>query len=202
MHLCLCSARALSRIHLFRDCSRWLLPVSLSLGIGAALVRDLFGYWVHRLQHSSRWLWAQHEFHHSEEHMNVTTTWRHHWLEIPIQMLFVTAPLQLLFGLRPMTLAMAILIFQVPSYFIHLNSRIRFGALGMVFACPQTHRIHHSVEARHIDKNFAGFFTFWDVIFGTYYHRRKMSGRRRDWLPGRRFARCLMRWSCRLSPGP
>ncbi|WP_456669859.1 sterol desaturase family protein [Bradyrhizobium sp. USDA 3240] len=31
---------------------------------------------------------------------------------------------------------------------------------------PQWHRIHHSVEMEHQDKNFAAFFPFWDILFG------------------------------------
>ncbi len=61
----------------------------------------------------------------------------------------------------------------MPGYFIHLNSRIRFGAFGRVFACPQTHRVHHSTEPRHFDQNFAAVFSLWDSIFGTYYHPAK-----------------------------
>ena len=149
------------------------LPVALSIGCGTALLSDFFYYWLHRLEHASPWLWAEHELHHSDEHLNVTTTFRAHWLQIPLQMLFIATPLQLLFGLTPMTLAAAIVAFQAPTFFIHLNSRIRFGALGRIFACPQTHRIHHSIEPRHFDKNFATMFTLWDSLFGTYYHPAK-----------------------------
>jgi sterol desaturase/sphingolipid hydroxylase (fatty acid hydroxylase superfamily) len=149
------------------------LPVSLSLIVGSLLVGDFFYYWFHRLQHSSEWLWAQHELHHSDEHVNVTTSGRHHWLEIPLVCLFVTAPMGLLFNPSQVTTALAILVFQMPGYFIHLNSHIRFGAVGRIFACPQTHRVHHSIEPRHFDQNFAAVFSLWDSLFGTYYHPAK-----------------------------
>ena len=35
------------------------------------------------------------------------------------------------------------------------------------------HRIHHSVEKDHIDRNFAAFFPFWDIVFRTYRKPRK-----------------------------
>jgi sterol desaturase/sphingolipid hydroxylase (fatty acid hydroxylase superfamily) len=38
-----------------------------------------------------------------------------------------------------------------------------------VIAEPRFHRIHHSLENRHFDKNFAFMFPVWDVIFGTAY---------------------------------
>ena len=40
----------------------------------------------------------------------------------------------------------------------------------MVIAGPQWHRIHHSLKAEHSNKNFAAFFPFIDLMFGTYYH--------------------------------
>jgi len=58
----------------------------------------------------------------------------------------------------------------LPGYFVHLNSRIRFGWMNYLFACPQSHRVHHSKEPQHIDKNFAVTFALWDVIFGTFYY--------------------------------
>jgi sterol desaturase/sphingolipid hydroxylase (fatty acid hydroxylase superfamily) len=79
----------------------------------------------------------------------------------------------LLFDPSRMTTGLAILVFQMPGYFIHLNSRIRFGASGRIFACPQTHRVHHSIEPRHYDQNFAAVFSLWDSLFGTYYHPAK-----------------------------
>jgi sterol desaturase/sphingolipid hydroxylase (fatty acid hydroxylase superfamily) len=136
-------------------------------------MNDFFYYSFHRLQHASRWLWVQHEIHHSEEHMNVTTSLRLHWSEVIFKLLFISAPMALLFNPPPFTVALAILIYDAPGYFIHLNSRISFGPVGKIFACPQTHRIHHSCESRHFDKNFAGIFSFWDWIFGTYYHPAK-----------------------------
>jgi sterol desaturase/sphingolipid hydroxylase (fatty acid hydroxylase superfamily) len=52
--------------------------------------------------------------------------------------------------------------------FIHANIRVNLGPLSTVLCGPQLHRVHHSIEERHRDKNFAAFFPMWDVIFGTY----------------------------------
>jgi sterol desaturase/sphingolipid hydroxylase (fatty acid hydroxylase superfamily) len=57
--------------------------------------------------------------------------------------------------------------------FSHANWRLELGRLGYLFISPQVHRIHHSVEQRHINKNFASLFPVIDMIFGTYYHPRK-----------------------------
>jgi sterol desaturase/sphingolipid hydroxylase (fatty acid hydroxylase superfamily) len=34
---------------------------------------------------------------------------------------------------------------------------------------PQFHRIHHSIEPEHRDRNFGVIFSFWDRLFGTLY---------------------------------
>jgi sterol desaturase/sphingolipid hydroxylase (fatty acid hydroxylase superfamily) len=133
--------------------------------------QDFFYYWLHRLQHTSRWLWAEHELHHTEEHVNVTTSFRHHWLETVLLPLFVVTPLYFLL-LNP-ALGPTIWIFlfsRSMGYFIHLNSPIRLGWFNRVLACPQSHRIHHSKSPEHLNKNFAAFFPFWDILFGTYHH--------------------------------
>lgn len=132
-------------------------------------IHDFFYYWMHRLQHHSKWLWAEHELHHSDEHMNATTSKRHHWLEIVIETMLVSAPLILIFR-PPMLPAVTVASLSTAlGLFIHLNSRISFGWLNRVIATPSVHRIHHSKSPEHIDKNFAAFFPVWDVLFGTYF---------------------------------
>jgi sterol desaturase/sphingolipid hydroxylase (fatty acid hydroxylase superfamily) len=140
------------------------VTVGIFFGFCGLLVWDFFYYWLHRLQHASKWLWAQHALHHSDEHMNVTTNTRHHWLESPLEALFVAVPTALIIGGVRTTLA-AYLVERAAGFFIHLNSRI---SLGRVFTSPASHRLHHSKLPEHIDKNFAAFFPLWDVLFGTW----------------------------------
>lgn len=136
-------------------------------------MRDFFYYWLHRLQHGSSWLWAEHALHHSDEHVNVTTSVRHHWLEMPLTITLVDVPLLLL--LRPpiITLTAVASILSFTEFTNHMNFRFGLGRLSWLIATPQTHRIHHSRLEEHIDKNFAAFFPVWDVIFGTYYAPQK-----------------------------
>lgn len=145
----------------------------LALSFLAIATHDFFYYWLHRLQHSSRWLWAQHEVHHSDEHVNVTTSLRFHWLETVLQPLFILTPVFLLFnpGLGPV---LWIAVFpKLMVYFVHLNFPLRFGWFNRVLSSPQSHRIHHSNLPEHMDKNFATMLPLWDILFGTYYHPKK-----------------------------
>ena len=152
------------------------LPVPRSSGVYGLtallylLSTDFFYYWFHRWQHTKAFLWEQHKFHHSEESLNVTSTRRVHWLEDPLILLFLGIPLGLLFQFNGLALGILAFIEILWLQFIHLNLRLNLGWLSPVVTGPQYHRIHHSFQANHLDKNFSAFFPLWDIVFGTYYH--------------------------------
>jgi sterol desaturase/sphingolipid hydroxylase (fatty acid hydroxylase superfamily) len=145
---------------------------AFGLGFAWIATRDFFYYWLHRSQHASKWLWAEHALHHSEENLNVTTSVRHHWLEMPLNTVFVVAPLTYLIRPPLITVPLVALTIGMVGTFIHMNARVGFGRFGWLIASPQNHRIHHSRLPEHMDKNFAQFFPLWDVLFGTYYRAR------------------------------
>lgn len=145
------------------------MPATFAVACIWIVIGDGFYYWMHRAQHQWAWLWAEHAVHHSDPAMNVTTTFRHHWLEKPIEAVLVVAPLSYLFT-PPMAVAVAAGILRnAIGHFIHTDVRIGFGRVGWLMAHPQQHRIHHSRERRHFDVNFAAVCPLWDVLFGTYY---------------------------------
>jgi sterol desaturase/sphingolipid hydroxylase (fatty acid hydroxylase superfamily) len=131
-------------------------------------VFDFFYYWLHRAQHAFPWLWAQHKIHHSDTSMNVTTANRHHWLEVPFHGLAIWLPLGILFQQKAVTIGWLWTGFLLWGYFIHLNIRFPLGPLTPVVCGPQLHRIHHSTQDKHLDKNFASSFPLFDILFGTY----------------------------------
>jgi sterol desaturase/sphingolipid hydroxylase (fatty acid hydroxylase superfamily) len=45
----------------------------------------------------------------------------------------------------------------------------RLGPLRFVLASPAFHRWHHTSDEQGLDKNFAGLFPVWDLVFGTFY---------------------------------
>lgn len=149
------------------------LPELLALACVWLIARDFFYYWLHRAQHRFAWLWAIHEVHHSDEHMNVTTTFRHHWLQVPLDTVLILVPFTYLVTPPPAIAAIAFGLDLVIGQFIHLNARIRLPWFHWLIATPHHHRIHHSNEPRHMDRNFAAITPFWDVLFGTYYRAGK-----------------------------
>ncbi len=137
------------------------------------LVFDFFYYWFHRWQHVFPAFWAQHQLHHSEKALNVTTGNRHHWLENTFRIFIILIPMSILFNFKHETTGIIWTTIMLWGYFIHLNIKFYFGWLAPIIGGPQVHRIHHSDQKQHLDKNFAAFFPFYDVLFGTFYNPKK-----------------------------
>jgi sterol desaturase/sphingolipid hydroxylase (fatty acid hydroxylase superfamily) len=55
----------------------------------------------------------------------------------------------------------------------HANIKVDFGRLSYIISTPQAHRIHHSRNSRHYDRNFGTAFMLWDHVFGTFYYDPK-----------------------------
>ena len=145
------------------------LGTSMLVCVGYLLLFDFLYYWYHRAQHRFALLWTVHEMHHADRELNVTTSNRTYWLELPIQFLVVSLPTVLLIGID--TAAWFVLPFVTTFWllFTHANLRLRLGWLTPIICGPHVHRIHHSNLSRHLDRNFAQFFPIYDVLFGTYY---------------------------------
>lgn len=128
---------------------------------------DFAHFLYHRAQHAWPILWAMHSLHHTDRTVNVTTTLRHHWSDILIELMAIYPFVAFIFGVPSQALIANALI-SYYNYFVHCNVRISFGRLAIVLNCPQYHRLHHSDAAGHRDKNFAALFPVFDVIFGSF----------------------------------
>ena len=131
------------------------------------LIADLMGYWTHRLFHRSRW-WPFHAVHHSSEDLDWLSSIRVHPLNDLVSKFSNVFPLVLL-GFNPFLSVAAAPVFAFYAIFIHANVDWDFGPLRYVIATPVFHRWHHSKDRDAWDKNFAGLFVFWDILFGTCY---------------------------------
>ena len=145
------------------------LPGAVMQTLVYMLIYDFFYYWWHRAQHRFSWLWAIHQLHHSERSLNVTAAFRHHWLEDVLKPWIVLLPISWLFQFQSHTFAAVGIAFIAWPFFIHLNVRLPLGPTGRVLVGPQYHRVHHSIELKHHDRNFAAFFAPWDMFFGTQH---------------------------------
>lgn len=139
------------------------------LTVLALFLWDLLFYWYHRAEHTLPWLWRVHQFHHSDAHINTSSTFRHSWLEYPLQEAFISLPIGYLLQLDAAGWFVVSTMTLTWLFFIHTNWRLHLGPATSIIGGPQLHRIHHSSLDEHRDKNFAVFFPVIDKIFGTYY---------------------------------
>jgi sterol desaturase/sphingolipid hydroxylase (fatty acid hydroxylase superfamily) len=130
------------------------------------LLADFSDYWVHRLQHASRFVWAFHSMHHSQEQLNLFTMARFHPVDYFISNTLTFFPLFML-GASPKSWVPLRLALDLISITLHSRITWRLGAISRVFITPWFHSFHHSADPRHYNKNFGGILIFWDQMFGT-----------------------------------
>lgn len=128
------------------------------------LVSDFFAYWFHRIQH--RFLWRFHAVHHSITDMSAVNSY-HHISEAFFNTLITTIPLSLISIDYGPTLTVVGILTWYQAVFLHSPATLNFGVFRAIVADNRYHRIHHSLERHHFDRNFAITFSFWDRLFGT-----------------------------------
>ena len=141
-------------------------PSSLWVWIFAFFLYDFCYYWMHRLHHEVKVLWATHVVHHHGEEFNLSTALRQTstgflWKWIFYLPIFVV-------GIPPevfVTVAGVNLVYQ---FWVHTEHIPKLGWYEYVFVSPSNHRIHHAQNKHYVDANYGGVFILWDRIFGTY----------------------------------
>ena len=141
-------------------------PSSLWVWIFAFFLYDFCYYWMHRLHHEVKVLWATHVVHHHGEEFNLSTALRQTstgflWKWIFYLPIFIV-------GIPPevfVTVAGVNLVYQ---FWVHTEHIPKLGWYEYVFVSPSNHRIHHAQNKHYVDANYGGVFILWDRIFGTY----------------------------------
>jgi len=151
-------------MHGYGPVSQW--PAWLQAA-GALVIGDLIGYWMHRLFHGSR-LWPFHAVHHSSTEVDWLSAVRLHPVNDVLTRIAQASPL-LLLGFPATVLAVYVPFISFYAILLHANVSWSFGPFRHVLASPRFHRWHHTTEREGLDKNFAGFFPVWDLLFGTFH---------------------------------
>lgn len=129
------------------------------------VVLTFVNYWYHRAFHSP-WLYELHKVHHSASHYGVLLPFRVHPLNELFSAVYGVAVLSLL-GVDSLVVVLWVGLNGIYQCLVH--SHVDWPAwVGIFLITPAMHRIHHSTEPRHFNKNL-GIVTFWDRLFGTYY---------------------------------
>ena len=136
----------------------------------AFLLYDLSYYWMHRMHHEIKILWATHSVHHHGEDYNLATAlrqtstgWLWKWI-FYMPMIILGVP-----GEVFITVAGINLVYQ---FWVHTEHIGHLGFLEKIFITPMNHRIHHAKNKEYIDANYGGVFIIWDRMFGTYNPQR------------------------------
>jgi len=131
------------------------------------VVSDFLLYWFHRLYHGAA-MWKYHAVHHSSEDLDWISAARFH----PVNILFGTVLVDvalLLAGISPNVMLWVGPFTTASSAFVHANLNWTLGPFKYLIAGPVFHRWHHTAADRGGNMNFAGTFSIWDVLFGTFY---------------------------------
>ena len=139
------------------------LPLSCA---GYIVLADMARYWRHRMEHSVPFLWALHSFHHADRELNTFAALNAYWLSKVFQIELIL--LALIVKAPPEAIIAGTLFQMTAGVFIHLNLRVSFGPLTAAFIGPQFHRIHHSLDPEHHDRNFSD----WAANLGCAFRDR------------------------------
>jgi sterol desaturase/sphingolipid hydroxylase (fatty acid hydroxylase superfamily) len=160
----------------------WFIIGSFTLFI---LVFDDFArFYLHKLMHEIPWLWQFHKTHHSATVLTPLTVLRTHPVE-GIIFALRTAVVQgvsiaifvYLFADKVdlytvLKVNVFIFVFNIAgSNLRHSHITIRYWKwLENFLISPAQHQIHHSIKARHFNKNYGAIFAFWDKLFNTHHY--------------------------------
>ncbi len=139
-----------------------------SRGLCTIVVGDFFSWLHHFLRHKIGVFWAFHVIHHSQREMNFFADYRVHLVELAIAQTILFIPIHM-FAMKFPANVYLLFAFLWYTRIYHANIRTNLGWLKHVLVTPQSHRVHHSIERAHWDKNFGVIFSVWDRMFGTLY---------------------------------
>lgn len=144
-----------------------ILPKVIYLII-SVFILDFLLWFSHLMQHKVKFLWYFHAIHHSQKELNLFTDLRFHFVDYITTYTFTLIPLYML----NLSLPQSILYASMVQWYLriyHANIKSNYGFLKYILVTPQSHRIHHSLENKHRDKNFGNLLSIWDHLFNTQY---------------------------------
>lgn len=149
-----------------------LAPFSFEMGdwrywLGAFFIVECAYYWQHRFSHTIRWAWATHAVHHSPNELALPSAFRLGWTGL-VSGSWLVYVVPALMGVPPVMIIAILVVNLRFQFFLHTDLVGRLGPLEWLFNTPSNHRVHHSSQPEHLDKNFGGVLMIFDHIFGTY----------------------------------
>ena len=144
------------------------LPGALKFVAGFLLMDLTFYYW-HLANHSIPLLWRFHNVHHIDPDLDVSTSFRFHFVEVLYSTAFRALQV-LVLGIAPATYIVYEAVFQCATAFHHSNLALPIRLerlLNRVFVTPRMHGIHHSIVRGETNSNYSVIFRWWDRLHRT-----------------------------------
>jgi sterol desaturase/sphingolipid hydroxylase (fatty acid hydroxylase superfamily) len=146
------------------------LPAPVRIAAGVILLDFSAGYVAHWALHMIPAMWRFHRIHHSDDFVDVTTTYRTHPVETVWRFLFAMVPVWTL-GIPTEAVVIHRLLGATNGIFEHSNVRLWAPLdrlLSFVWVTPNVHKIHHSRVPGETNSNYGNVLTLYDRLFGTY----------------------------------
>jgi len=149
-------------------------PIWLQIAVLIVSV-SLIRYWIHRWQHSNAFLWKLHSYHHRVTDLKAMNAEFSHPVDFVLRnviLFFVLATV----GFNPSALLISFTVANISGIFSHCGADLRGGFLNYLFVTPEVHRWHHAADVPQgygYSCNYGVEFSFWDIVFGTYYLPRQ-----------------------------
>ena len=143
------------------------------------VVSDFTRYWLHRFFHTIPFLWKFHKVHHSAKVLTPITFYRVHPIENLLFGFRYAFSIGLVTGIFSYFFGAMIGIYEVlgTNIFLYIfslmGSNLRHSHIKVSYPkiieniciSPFQHQLHHS--SKYYNKNFGGYLSIWDNIFGT-----------------------------------
>jgi sterol desaturase/sphingolipid hydroxylase (fatty acid hydroxylase superfamily) len=147
----------------------WLQIVVIVLSV------SFFRYWMHRLQHTNSFLWELHSYHHRTTDLHALNGGVSNPVDFALRNVIVFLILGVI-GFDPYAILLAITAMNIWPIFSHCAADVKGGVLNYLLVTPEVHRWHHAVDVPQgygYSCNYGVEFSFWDILFGTYYLPKK-----------------------------
>jgi len=144
------------------------LPFWVQVTLGF-LWMDFTFYWWHRLNHIHPLLWRFHNVHHIDPDMDISTSFRFHFVETFYSTAFRVLQVGVA-GIIPVTYLFYELIFNLCTMFHHSNVRLPLALgrlLNRLIVTPRMHGVHHSAVGPETNSNYSVVFRWWDFLHRT-----------------------------------
>ena len=138
------------------------IPVSFML-------LDLTFYYWHWANHRIPVLWRFHNVHHVDPDLDVSTSFRFHFVEIAYSSFFRIVQV-LTVGVTPLTYIIYETVFTAGTMLHHSNIRLPIQiecCLNKFFVTPRMHGVHHSAVKNETNSNYSVIFSWWDRLHRT-----------------------------------